>query len=164
MPRPPTPPVPPQSPKPQPSPAHPPIGHTIKPRPKHEPPKQVVPRPIAKAPTGEQPASEVHKTGVPEGKMVERGMTRETYAAIVNAEINAHRFYPESARAAGITGRVVVAFAIGASGTAAGITIVSSSGNAGLDDAARQAVRAVHAPPPPGGSFSASKTFSFSLH
>lgn len=145
----------------------PPVAGPVKARPKPDL-RPAAAKPPTRAPTGpvpadQRPASEVHRLGVPNGQPVQQGMTRETYAAIVNAEINRHRFYPETARAGGVTGRVVVEFTIGGLGTATRVAIAATSGNAALDEAARQAVRAIRVPPPPGGAFSARKTFDFSL-
>lgn len=161
----------PVAPPPPPAPViQPPVQEPPK-KPEPEKPKVAVkpvqkprPKPPAKERVEERLAQKAQKVGLAEGKAVDAGLTKEAYSAIINAQINAHRFYPEAARSAGITGRVVIAFTIGAGGTAVGVTIAQSSGNSALDEAARQAVRAIHAPPPPGGPFSASKSFNFNLN
>ena len=129
-----------------------------------KPQQKLQPQKPAKEKLDERLAQKAQKIGLADGKSVETGMTKAAYSAIINAQINEHRFYPESARAAGITGHVIIGFTIGPNGTATGVTIVKSSGNSALDEAARQAVRAVHAPPPPGGPFTASKSFNFNLN
>jgi periplasmic protein TonB len=85
------------------------------------------------------------------------------YAATVAAELNRHRFYPEAARAAGLSGAVGVAFTIGPSGHATSIGITHSSGVAALDSAARQSVASIHVPAPPGGIFRTATTIRFTL-
>jgi protein TonB len=90
-------------------------------------------------------------------------MSTASYAALVAGELNRHKAYPESARAAGASGSVGVAFTIGPSGRATAIAITSGSGNAALDSAARQAVASIRVPPPPGGVFRTATTIRFSL-
>jgi protein TonB len=90
-------------------------------------------------------------------------MSTAGYAALVAAELNRHKAYPEAARASGASGSVGVAFTIGPSGHATGIAVTSSSGNAALDSAARQAVASIRVPPPPGGLFRTATTIRFSL-
>ena len=106
-------------------------------------------------------ASEAHHAGAPQGQPVDSGASRASYAALVVAEIQAHRYYPESARAHGVQGAVGVAFTIGTSGRVASASVVRPSGSAELNDAARAIVRSIAPPPPPGGSFSASTTIRF---
>jgi protein TonB len=91
-------------------------------------------------------------------------MSVSTYRAIVNAQISSHTHYPESARLQGVSGHVTVAFSIGGAGRVTSAYVVASSGAGALDSAAVQAVRAIQVPPPPGGSFSGSKSFNFNLH
>ena len=88
---------------------------------------------------------------------------RNAYAAIISAEINAHKFYPAAARDKGVSGVVGVTFTVGRNGRAGGVSITRSSGNAVLDEAARQAVFSVRAPPPPEGHFIGSTSLRFSL-
>lgn len=143
------------------------------PPPKVEPPKPVEklkpkpkpkPHPVVKEKTEAQQASEAHKVGVAEGKAADQGMTKQTYNAILLAQIGQHKVYPEAAKAQGVTGFASVSFTMTAAGTASGISISKSSGSALLDEAARQAVRAVHTPPPPGGAFATSVGINFTLH
>ena len=88
---------------------------------------------------------------------------RSSYGAIISAAINARKFYPPAAREEGASGSVGLAFSVGGNGRVTNATVTRSSGNALLDNAARQAVLGVQAPPPPGGSFSASISLRFSL-
>lgn len=106
-------------------------------------------------------ASEAHRVGTASGQPVDTGASRASYAALVVAEIQAHRFYPASAREHGDQGAVGVSFTIGPSGRVAAASIVRPSGFAELDEAARQIVRSIAPPPPPGGSFTASTTIRF---
>jgi protein TonB len=85
------------------------------------------------------------------------------YRALVSAELNRRKRYPESARAEGATGTVVVSFTIGSSGRVTASSIVRSSGHGMLDTAARQMLSAVSLPPPPGGRYSATAPVHFSL-
>jgi protein TonB len=95
------------------------------------------------------------------GQMASPGLSRASYAALVVAEIQAHRFYPASARERGEQGAVGVSFTIGPGGRVAAASIVRPSGIAELDNAAREIVRSISPPPPPDGSFSASTTIRF---
>ena len=88
---------------------------------------------------------------------------RSSYAAIISAAINARKFYPSAARDQGSSGPVGLAFSVDGSGRVTSVTVTRSSGNALLDNAAYQAVLAMQAPPPPGGSFIASISLRFSL-
>jgi protein TonB len=85
------------------------------------------------------------------------------YRALVIAELSRHKRYPEAARAAGVTGTVVVSFTIGSGGRVTTSSVVQSSGNNVLDSAARQMVSALALPPPPGGRFSATAPVRYSL-
>jgi protein TonB len=98
------------------------------------------------------------KTGVASG-----GLSRASYASLVSAEINRRRFYPSAARASGASGEVGVAFTIGPSGRVVRYAITYSSGSSALDGAARSILAAIHAPPPPGGSFAANTSIRFHL-
>ncbi len=91
------------------------------------------------------------------------GMSQSTYAALVSAQINSNKHYPASAQSEGATGAVGITFLIGASGRARSASVIRSSGNGALDAAARQAVLAVNAPPPPQGSFSGNINIRFHL-
>lgn len=125
-----------------------------------KPPTEV--RPATK-PAKPRPASQAHKVGTANGEAAVTGQTRAAFSALVNAEVRSHVFYPEAARLRSISGHVIVSFTIGRSGTATSVTISQSSGHAELDDAARQAVRAVHVPAPPEGTFSESMGLNFGL-
>ena len=105
-------------------------------------------------------ASEGH-VGAAQGQPGNSGLSRASYAALVVAEIQAHRFYPEAARERGEQGAVGVAFTIGPSGHVASASVVRPSGFAELDAAASKIVRSIAPPPPPGGSYSANTTIRF---
>ena len=72
------------------------------------------------------------ETGAEDG-----GMSRADYGALVVAELNRRKFFPAAARQAGASGSVGVSFTLGPSGRVISQSIVRSSGNAALDDAAR---------------------------
>jgi len=59
----------------------------------------------------------------------------------VRRHLEAHKFYPVSARRRGITGEVEVGFVLDRLGMAAEITVLASSGHDLLDWAARETVR-----------------------
>ena len=98
------------------------------------------------------------------GGAASAGMSRASYTGILAAEVARHKFYPAAARAVGATGSVGVAFTIGPSGRVVRRSITSSSGNASLDAAANAILSAIHAPPPPGGSFSTSTRLNFHMN
>lgn len=56
-------------------------------------------------------SAEAHRVGVANGQ-ADIGMSRASYAALVVAQIQAHKFYPDSARARGEEGAVGVSFTI----------------------------------------------------
>ena len=103
------------------------------------------------------------RAGAKDGSGEAQRMSNAAYAALVSAEINRHKHYPESARAAGRQGVARVVFSIAASGAVTSHAIVKSSGDAAIDSEVRQMVAAAHPPPPPGGSFRGSISISFSL-
>ena len=82
-------------------------------------------------------------------------MSRASYAALVVAQIQTHRFYPEAARTRSEQGAVGISFTIGPNGRVSSAAIFGTLGLAELDGAAREIVRSISPPPPPGGSFSA---------
>jgi periplasmic protein TonB len=106
-------------------------------------------------------SAEAHHVGEANGRTADIGRSRADYAALVIAQIEAHRFYPESARARNEQGAVGVSFTIGPSGRVGSAAVVRSSGFAELDGAAREILRSISPPPPPGGFFSASTTIRF---
>jgi periplasmic protein TonB len=106
-------------------------------------------------------SAEGRHVGEATGQPVDAGRSRADYAAQVIAQIEAHRFYPESARARGEQGAVGVSFTIGPSGRVGSAAVVRSSGFAELDGAAREILHSISPPPPPGGSFSANTTIRF---
>jgi protein TonB len=126
-----------------------------------KPHKSPAPAESGAAAAAQPGGSEAHHVGTATGQPVDSGASRASYAALVVAEIQAHRFYPESARQRSVQGAVGVSFTIGPSGRVAAASVVRSSGSAELDDAARTIVRSISPPPPPGGSFSASTTIRF---
>ncbi len=98
------------------------------------------------------------ETGADDG-----GMSRADYGALVVAELNRRKFFPAAARQAGASGSVGVSFTLGPSGRVISQSIVRSSGNAALDDAARAILSAMQTPPPPGGRFSANTSIRFHI-
>jgi periplasmic protein TonB len=90
-------------------------------------------------------------------------MATATYRALVIAELNRHKQYPDSARSAGIQGTAVVAFTIGPSGRVLRHSITRSSGNATLDNAVHQMMTELSLPPPPAGTFRATAPIQFTL-
>ncbi|HYA75230.1 MAG TPA: TonB family protein [Roseiarcus sp.] len=160
LPPPPAPPPPPPPPTAKPV-ETPPVPPPPKPKPK---PKPRPPLANAQKAPNDQPASEAHRVGVREGQAQDVGLSRATYAAMLLAQIGARKYYPEAAREHGVTGAVVVSFSVGAGGGMGAVTVIQSSGSAELDNAARQIVRSVAAPPPPGGEFSASTTIRFHIN
>ena len=159
------PPPPPPAPIPKPTPTPPPTPRPVVAQ--TPPPPKPRPKPRPTTPPGKdkenQDSSEAHRVGLAEGQSQDTGMSRETYGALLISQIRSHKFYPESARERGVSGNAVVAFTVGAGGGINAVSIVQSSGSADLDAAARQIVRAVSAPPPPGGAFSASTTIRFTM-
>ena len=111
-----------------------------------------------------QEGRQAARRGVAHGAPAVGGMSHASYAALLAAEIRRRTFYPAAARASGESGSVGVAFTVGPSGRVGGLSITSSSGNAALDGAARSILRAIHTPPPPGGTFSASTSIRFHLN
>ena len=103
------------------------------------------------------------RRGSLQGRPQATGLSRASYVSLLSAEINRHKVYPSSARAAGVTGSVGVAFTVGPSGRVVGHAITRSSGSSALDGAVHAMMAAVHAPPPPGGRFSTSTTIHFSF-
>ncbi len=89
--------------------------------------------------------------------------SRADYGVFILAQINTHKFYPPAAREQNSTGAVGVAFSISRSGRVSSVSVTRSSGSTALDNAAKQAVYAVNAPPPPDGNFSGSTNIRFNL-
>jgi protein TonB len=104
------------------------------------------------------------RRGVVQGAARANGMSQASYAGLIIAELNRHKFFPAAARAAGVTGSVGVAFTIGPSGRVVSQSITRSSGNGSLDAAARAIMSAVHVPPPPGGRFSTATSIRFNMN
>jgi protein TonB len=110
-----------------------------------------------------QAAQQAERLGAEQGRAAANAASRASYASLLAAELNRHKLYPASARAAGVTGSVGVAFTVGAAGEVVSHAITRSSGSSALDRAVEAMVAAVRAPPPPGGSFHASTTVNFSI-
>lgn len=70
------------------------------------------------------------------------------YSAMVLAHLQRYRIYPDSARAAGITGVATVRFTLGAAGNVIGVSLVGSSGKSVLDQAALAMVQRASPFPP----------------
>jgi protein TonB len=75
------------------------------------------------------------------------------YRSIVQARLSARRGAISARAGAGVRGRVIIAFSIGASGRVTSASVSRSSGNVRLDAAARSVVASTSFPPPPGGSY-----------
>ena len=88
-------------------------------------------------------------------------MSRGDFQALLIGELKRRMFYPEAARAAGVTGAVGVTFVVGPAGRVISQSITRSSGNAALDGAARVVMSAIRTPPPPGGRYSVSTNLTF---
>jgi protein TonB len=125
--------------------------------------KHGAPPSVEHAPVARTGASTAQRAGVADGQASQSGQTRASYGALVLAELHRHQFYPNAARAEGVTGSVGVVFTVGSSGQIVSHSITRSSGNNTLDAAARQMMQAVHVPPPPGGSFSGSTSIRFNI-
>jgi protein TonB len=110
-----------------------------------------------------QAAEQAARLGAEQGRAAASAAARASYASLLSAELNRRKIYPYSARAAGVTGSVGLAFSVGAAGEVVSHAITRSSGSAALDGAVEAMVAAVRAPPPPGGSFHASTTVNFSI-
>lgn len=96
-----------------------------------------------------------HNVGAPEGQSGASGMSQSAYKALLAAAIRRHTPGTSALGA----GTATCSFHVGAGG---GISGVSASGSSAAHAAlARQIVSSVHAPPPPGGAFSASQHFNF---
>jgi periplasmic protein TonB len=102
------------------------------------------------------------RAGVRNGSGQASHMSNAAYAALVSAAINRHKFYPAGARTSGANGAVGVAFSVSTLGAISAYSITRSSGNGGLDAAARQMLASSH-PPPPGGSFHGATTIHFNF-
>jgi protein TonB len=102
--------------------------------------------------------------GVVGGSQRASGMSRASFAGLVSAELNRHKFYPAAARSSGVTGSVGVAFTIGPSGRIVSQSVTRSSGSGVLDGAAHAIMSSIHTPPPPGGRFSTSTVIQFHLN
>lgn len=101
--------------------------------------------------------------GTATGSSQSGGRSRTSYAALVVAQIQAHKYYPPAARGQRISGVVAFTFAIGPSGTVSRFNMTRSSGSAVLDQAARQIVFSIRPPPPPGGSFIGASSLRFDM-
>jgi len=102
--------------------------------------------------------------GVVGGSQQASGMSRASFAGLVSAELNRHKFYPAAARSSGVTGSVAVAFTMGPSGRIVSQSVTRSSGSGVLDGAAHAIMSSIHTPPPPGGRFSTSTVIQFHLN
>lgn len=127
---------------------------------------------VARAPQAQraerrpEPRTQVGQARPPTTQAVpvgETGMSVTAYRNLVMAELNRRKAYPDHARATGVQGRVVVAFAVGSSGRVVSLAITTSSGHGILDAAARHAVSRMSLPPPPGGHFASTAALRFKL-
>lgn len=129
-----------------------------KPTPKPAPARRPVPKPSAAS-----TAQHRSHAGAERGAVADAGQAVANYGARAKAEINRHKAYPAAARDRQAAGTVVVTFLVGPSGRVASASVSRSSGDAALDGAALQAVRAASLPPPPGGRFGGRIAIDFSL-
>lgn len=130
--------------------------------------QEVVPAPppeIKKA-LPEQPRVPVIKNkpaAMPAIKAEDVAAARASYGAIVMAQINATKFYPQAARSNSLAGIVGVQFSVNATGQVFSAHIMRSSGFDALDAAALEIVRSIKLPPPPESRYSANTNIKFSL-
>jgi periplasmic protein TonB len=140
-------------------------------RPEREPAKRTVkhPKPKTKRKSAAKQASDMpsiaaenRAAGTTDGREDLRA-ARASYAALVSAEINRHKFYPVAARDRGETGSVVMALVVGPAGSIVSHALRRSSGSTALDAAAVVMLEASRAPPPPGGRYSGSIHINFAI-
>jgi len=103
---------------------------------------------VAKAPAGKTAAqdvtasaSQVSRPAAPDAEAGQPDDGSAETAARVRRHLEAHKFYPASARRRGITGEVEVGFVLDRLGMAEKITVLAGSGHNLLDWAARETVR-----------------------
>ncbi len=150
----------PPEPTPEPPPEPAPLAEALPPPPV-DPPKKHPPEPPRRERRAEppRPAPSIEASARAAARAAAgeaRRAAAASYAALVAGEIRSHRHYPPAARAANITGVVVVAFTVGPGGPIASHSIVRPSGPGVLDGAVRAMMSAVRLPPPPGGLFTSS--------
>jgi len=102
-------------------------------------------------------------SAVAQAEAVTGAIASATYRSVVAAELNRRKFYPPSARAAGLEGVVVMTFTVGGDGRLRDHAIVRPSGEPMLDRAAQQMMAAIALPPPPGGVFRATVPIRYSI-
>jgi periplasmic protein TonB len=85
------------------------------------------------------------------------------YRALIVAELNRRKRYPEEARQARASGTVMVSFTIETSGRVSSISLMKSSGHNALDGAVRQMLNVVSLPPPPGGAIRVTVPVQFKM-
>ncbi|WP_165858143.1 energy transducer TonB [Rhodopseudomonas palustris] len=91
-------------------------------------------------------------------------MSRASYAALVVAEFNRRKVYPESARQSHQQGTASLSFAIGASGEVISYKITRSTGSDALDRAIDSMMKTARPPPPPDGLFRGHFVVRFSMN
>lgn len=117
-------------------------------------------RQIAPKPQHGAPAT---RAGALDGTGIATTSARSSYGALVSAEINRHKIYPERAQNKRATGRVSILFAVGAMGEMLTYEVIGSSGSEALDAAAKTMIEAARLPPPPGGEFRGTIVIHFDL-
>jgi periplasmic protein TonB len=145
-----------------PKPAPPP--RRIEPRPKPEPVRQrpeTTERRRAPEPRRTTASRETGRPETPSHSAPASAASQSAYASEISGAIRSRLLYPPAARARGARGVVGVAFTIGASGAVTSFAITRSSGDRDLDAAARELVRSVRFPPPPGGSAHIATSFNY---
>ncbi|MFT4276308.1 MAG: TonB family protein [Rhodopseudomonas sp.] len=115
--------------------------------------------------TGDSEISRVRtRMGADTGQQTSTATSRASYAALVVAEFNRRKVYPESARQTRQQGTASLSFAIGASGKVISYKITRSTGNEALDRAIDSMMKTAQPPPPPDGLFRGYFVVRFSLN
>lgn len=104
------------------------------------------------------------RMGADTGQQTSTTTSRASYAALVVAEFNRRKVYPESARQTRQQGTASLSFAIGASGEVISYKITRSTGSDALDRAIDSMMKTARPPPPPGGLFRGHFVVRFSMN
>jgi TonB family protein len=103
------------------------------------------------------------RMGVDTGQQTSTATSRASYAALVVAEFNRRKVYPDSARQTRQEGTASLSFAIGASGQVINYRITRSTGSDALDRAIDSMMKTARPPPPPDGLFRGHFVVRFSI-
>lgn len=104
------------------------------------------------------------RMGADTGQQISTTTSRASYAALVVAEFNRRKVYPESARQSHQQGTASLSFAIGASGEVISYKITRSTGSDALDRAIDSMMKTARPPPPPDGLFRGHFVVRFSMN